>query len=307
MELHEITPLDGELVQSQEEDIYQSSLNLLMANQEWRLATSLAIRLHGENAQSESSLKNLARCLSQVGERANASVAYSQLCKKFPGFENYVESGNFYYEIRNYIEAKRFYTKAICDQKEDYVLLFDLFKNLGNIACHEGDFEQAEDFYNKAHRIYSKSAMLATNYGSLYFLQSKFSEAKKSFQQAIDLNAETEKAYIGLAMVNRQSGDGDMAIANIKKALDINPMQENAIKMLANWALKDFSYSYAIEAIENFNEQSEYNEDINVLLAGLYYQAGFRDESKFETNKILAFNPQNADAIKLLGVMEDYE
>ena len=124
---------ESQLPQESKEQKYFRNAEVLFANKDFRLARVIFSELHRENPQKAKYLERLAECYSSLGETGNAELAYEQLLSAFPVFRSFIQAGNFYLEQKNFVRAKSAFLKGICHQEEDYVLLFDLFKNLGNV------------------------------------------------------------------------------------------------------------------------------------------------------------------------------
>lgn len=289
---------------SDQEEHFTRNAEILFANGDWSLARVIYSKLHEMNREKAFYLERLGDCYKELGEYENASIAFEQLSETYPCFRSYILSGNHFLEVKNFVKSKKYYHKAICHQEEDYTLLFDMFKNLGNLSLHEGDFEQAEEYYNKAHSIFSGSDLLFVNYGSLYLQKKEFEKARESFQNALSINPKSDKARLGLALLFREAQDLEMAWGNLEAAMECDEKNVSVLKMAAQWALNDFRYDSAREYLERFVSKNEYHQEINVLLACLYYQSGFREEAFWECEKILNFDPDNADALKLMQILE---
>lgn len=291
-------------LESQETKYFRNA-EVLYANKDWGLARVIFSNLHTSHPETSMYLERLADCYTELGEFENAVIAYESLLTKFGGFRSLVLAGNFYLSQKNFFHAKKVYMKAICHQEEDFQLLFDLFKNLGNISLQEGDFDQAEEYYNKALRIHEGSDLLHVNYGSLYLQKKDFEKSIESFQRAIHYNEKSCKARLGLALLYRENNENELAWANLRAAADFDPENESTLKMMAQWGLADFRYDVALECLEKYVESHEFHKEINVLLACLYFQAGFRDACYWECQKIIEFDPENEDTMKLLKVLEN--
>ena len=70
------------------------------------------------------------------------------------------------------------------------------------------------------------------------------------FRRAVELNDSNDKAWVGLGLIHREFSDVELSWANIEKALDINPKNESAIRLVAEWAQKDNENEKAISRIE---------------------------------------------------------
>lgn len=303
---HIQTIAEPQFVENEEQKFFRNA-EVLFSNKDWSLARVIFSDLHIKNPSHSLYLERLAQCYAEMGEADNAAIAFDSLIKQDPSFKNLVLCGNFYLEQKNFVRAKKSYMKAICHQEEDFLMLFDLFKNLGNISMHEGDFEQAEEYYNKAQRIFDGSDLLYVNYGSLYLQKKDFDKSIEAFQMAIHINEKSSKARLGLSLLYREKNEIDLAWANLRAAADFDPVNVSCLKMMAQWALADYRYDVATECLERYIERNQYHQELNVLLACIYFQAGFRDACYWECQKIIEFDPSNADTLKLLELLEKHD
>ncbi|MEC9281914.1 MAG: tetratricopeptide repeat protein [Bdellovibrionota bacterium] len=289
--------------ESLEENFFRNA-ELLYANSDFTLARAIYARLHNMNFDRPEYLQRLAECFEKSNELVNARTSFEKLAEFHPSFENYVRTANFFYEQKDMSKAKAYYTKALCEQAEDFVSSFQMFKNLGNISLTEGDFEQAEEYYHRAQRIHSESDLLCVNYGSLYFQMGRYTEAIKSFYEALQINPKSSKARMGLALLYKAQDETEMAWANLKAAIDYDEANASYLKMLAHWSMSDFRYDDALEKLEKYLNQREYNQELNLLFACVLFQAGYREYAFWEAQKILNFDPDCEDARKLVDLVE---
>lgn len=151
-------------------------------------------------------------------------------------------------------EALSLYLRVLSFLNSDSPIHFTIFKNIGNIFVRAGDFDSAEENYNKAYALKPDSDVLMVNYGTLEIQRGAFDKALTCFRRAVDLNPQNDKGWVGLALIHREYGDFDLCWANLERALDENPLNETAITLVANWSHKDHREERAIPRLNTYME-----------------------------------------------------
>ncbi len=171
-------------------------------------------------------------------------------------------SPNLYHDIGLALEAQSkvdealpYFLKAI-EIKPDYV---DALINLGNIYRHKGKLPEALHYYAKIKSIEkneyafvgtasiyieqgrNEEALMEAEYadknlpeslrlknflGTLYNKVSKFEEALKCYNRAIEIDAAQPDVYANKATTLKNLGRLDEAIQNTKKALELSPNEQ---------------------------------------------------------------------------------
>jgi tetratricopeptide (TPR) repeat protein len=117
--------------------------------------------------------------------------------------------------------------------------LFEVYKNMGNLYLKCGDIEAAEEKYNLANGIDSQNENLIINYGVLAIQKGQYSEAKKRFATILDLNTNSDLAWVGMGLVHRAHSDHELSRACLLRALDENPYNKLAITNYYQWCIQD--------------------------------------------------------------------
>ena len=118
-------------------------------------------------------------------------------------------------------------------------ILFEVYKNMGNIYLKCGDIEAAEESYNKANGMNSQDENLMVNYGVLAIQKGEYDIAKKRFTDVLTINDSSDLAWVGIALVHRAHGDFDLSRACLLRGLDDNPYNKLAISNFYQWSHQD--------------------------------------------------------------------
>lgn len=257
---------------SLEEGLLRNAL-LLIDNGDLRSATSLLRELLARNAYNLDAIEWLGYCFRKLGDLENASRCYAQLVKHCPDEYSYSGMAEVYYEMGKEAEAEHFYRLALGEITYESPLLFQIHKNLGNIAIRLGDYENAEECYSKAYALNQHSDILFVNYGTLAIQKGDYDLAGDRFKEAITLNRQNDKAWVGLSLVHWEKGDHVLAIANVERAIDINPLNDTAVRLFADWCVRQGRLSDAILKVESYVSQTQ-DPSMVLILIELFYRIG---------------------------------
>lgn len=191
------------------------------------------------------------------------------------------------------------YYEALSILTEEDETLFEIYKNMGNIFVRQGDFDAAEEYYNKACTLNNRSDILFVNYATLEVQKQDFEKARECFRHAVEINPENDKAWIGLAMVHNHFADFELGWANLEKGLDINPKNRTGVYLFAQWALRDQKYSKAIHIIENYLSDIDCDEDLSLSLINFYCLLGNAAAAKLELQKLEFWIPESSNVKRL--------
>lgn len=261
--------------------------------------TELALNLLRQASNRESTnpvvLLPLAELLEKTGRLREALIARAALVKFDYGFDSLMNHARLLYRQGDDEAALNAYYEALSVVVEDNAGLFEIHKNMGNIFVRRGDFESAEESYNKAYALDSTSDVLMVNFGTLEVQRGDLGRSLSCFRQAVDLNPKNDKAWTGLAMVHNQFGDFELAWGNLERALDLNPGNRTAVHLAAHWAMRDQTPQRAMESMESYLASVEEDEEMSLVLVNLFCAAGRLDLASMESSRILAWNPGRED------------
>lgn len=279
-----------------------ANADLLLKHGETDLAVHLLRKCLYINPHHPEALRRLSDCLNKEKDLPLKIKAHEALVKSDYCFENVARLAHCYYQQNQDQKAYRTYMQALEVLTEESKELFEVYKNLGNILMREGDFESAEEFYNKAFTLNPISDVLHVNLGTLSLQQQNHETAISRFRQALEHNPRNDKAWVGLALVHNAMGDLVLARANLENALDVNPRNRTAVHLAASWAVRDQDYGFAIQALENFVSSVDCDEEMSLLLIHLFCVRKWYVEAQLELERLLLWDPKNE---KLLLVEQE--
>lgn len=112
-------------------------------------------------------------------------------------------------------EAVKNYLKAIEKNKDDVFA----YNHLVNIYFQNGDYDNALKYCNKLIEI-DDNANNYINRGNIFWESQKYSEAYRSYQEAVALNQNAELAYYGLGMVDYANENYEEAFMHFSEYMD---------------------------------------------------------------------------------------
>lgn len=279
-----------------------TNAEILFKNKETELGFALLLKALTIDSTHAQTIKKLGGLQMAQRKYSLAEKSYEALIKSDYGFETLARLAEVYYLQGKDNQAAERYEEAISvlmSDFEDTGILFDVYKNLGNIMCRLGDFQAAEENYFRAFSLNSNSDILLVNLGTLDFQRGELSSSLDKFRQALAINPRNDKAWVGLAIVHEKMGDLSLAVANVENAVEICPHNRTAVHILANWSVRDRRYSVAIEALEEYLSLVEQDEEMSLVLIHLFCLNQEYSLARIEIERVLLWNPKNEEVIKL--------
>ncbi len=209
-----------------------------------------------------------------------------------------------YYDKGNFDAAYEVYWQILQMNVYDQNILFDAYKNLGNIFLREGDYDEAEELFDKACTLRPESDALLVNYGVLEIQRKNLENARNRFRCALDLNSKNDGAWLGLALVHREFGDMELAWANLERALDENKSNQTALTVTMDWGIRDHKLEKAALRIRTYISEISDTKDMRLSLAKVLFCSGNFIEAKREAEIVLKKDTSDADALRLVQVID---
>ncbi|MBX3041666.1 MAG: tetratricopeptide repeat protein, partial [Bdellovibrionaceae bacterium] len=196
-----------------------TNAKVLLQAGETHLALNLLRQACSRDSKNPTILRPLAETLEKCGYGEEAMKVRDALSRYDYGFESVFNQAQALYRLNKDAEALNLYYEALSILSDEHPALFEIHKNMGNIFVRSGDYEGAEESYNKAYRIDSESDALMVNFGTLEIQRGDKGRALSCFRQAVELNPSNDRAWAGLAMIHHEFGDHDLAWGNLERAL----------------------------------------------------------------------------------------
>jgi len=285
--------------------------SILLEAREYRLAFNILRNVLIRSPESLQGLLSMGLCLRELGRYEEALKCFRALTKVQADLGRDSEkldaqiliAETLYLGERDEmaLAAYREVLKRVWDNSGQ---LFETYKNVGNIHVRAGDFEAAEEFYNKAHTINSESDVLMVNYGTLEIQRENFEAAVLRFRCAVEFNPENDKGWVGLALVHRHMGDFDLSWANVQRALDINQKNRTAIRLVVEWAVADQRFALAITRLQEYLEADGEDAEMSFMLAKIFTHVGRLREARLEMERVLALDPFIENGVAVISALD---
>lgn len=286
-------------------EMLMTNARVLMTANEGRLAFNLLRNVLLRSPDHPEALKCMGICLRDAGRLDESLRCFRAYFKAEKSIEAQALVAESLYLAERDDMALAAYREILKKVVANQSLLFDIYKNVGNIHVRAGDFDAAEEFYDKAYTIQANSDVLLVNYGTLEIQRGNWGAAVERFRSAVEINPENDRAWVGLAMVHRTMGDLELGLANIERALDIRKGNRTALRLITDWTIQDHQISRAIGRLQDYvaTEGAE-DAEICFILSKLFVQAGRLTEARIELERVLALDPGTEGADELARVLD---
>lgn len=280
---------------------------LLLANKEFSLAMNLYRNVLLRHPNQPEALQGMGRCLRERNKLSEA-IKYFQALIKFRrdpvSLHDYAET--LYLVGRDpeaFVAYHEVLQSIVSDETDASGILFEIYKNLGNIHVRSGDFEAAEESYNKAYTLKADSDALLVNYGTLEVQRDNAEAAVQRFRGAVEINPENDRAWVGLGLLHRQMGDFELAMANLERALDINARNKTALNLVVEWGVTDGIFATAVRRLSEYLCLCSEDFEISFSLAKILVHLNRLDEAELELERALLLEPTSQDAASLMQAL----
>jgi Flp pilus assembly protein TadD len=272
-------------------EMLMKHVGVLLIAREHRLAINILRNVLMRSPENQEALRCMGIAHREEGRYDEALKCFRAFAKALNSSEAQFLIAETYYLGERDEMALASYREAMKLVIEDPRRLFETYKNVGNIYVRAGDYESAEEFYNKAYTINSQSDLLMVNYGTLEIQRENLGAAVERFRSAVAINSNNDKAWVGLALVHRQMGDHELAWANVQRALDINMSNRTAIRLVVDWSVQDQNFSVAISRLQLYLAREGEDAEMSFTLAKIFTHVGRLREARVEMERALALDP----------------
>lgn len=281
-----------------------SNALLLIDNGDHKSAIKILRNILARDPYYIDAIEWLGYCFTQVGDLQNAVKCFQEMSSLQPDEFSYTALADALYNIGHEQDAEIHYKLALGMIDYESPLLFNIHKNLGNIYVKAGDFDSAEENYNKAYILCPHSDALFVNFGTLELQRGDLETAHERFRSAVDLNAQNDKAWVGIALIHRSKGDFELAWANLERALDLNPQNKIALRIFVGWSFEDHQIDKAIERLDAYLDQATDDVDASLMLVEAFYRKGDTSKSRLELTRASSLAPDRPEIEKFYKILE---
>lgn len=284
----------------------ESARDILLANNENYLANALLAKELQQNIHDHEITFKLGMGYLKSKNFESAKACFGTIKKTLGSFESYFHFAQACEGLNQLVEAKEAYLDALLMSTMNLELLFEAYKNIGNIYLREKNLDIAEDFYHKAYALAPNSAQLAVNMGTLEMQKSDSSCAIDRFRKALRIDPKFAPAWVGLALSYQQFGDFDMAWASALKALEYDFKNSTALLLIAQWAMKQNAVDLSLTHLMNYFDSGEFDPLLSQAFVELCIHSNKFNLARIEIERYLLWDPQNTDLLTFDKALKDH-
>lgn len=182
------------------------------------------------------------------------------------------------------------------DRSADNKKLFDQ----ASAAAKAKKPDQAIKLYNDVVKADPKDFVAWTELGSLYFQESKYSDAENAYNKAVELKPYFLLPLLNLGKMHMANKKFDQAIVALEKAVVADPNSAEAHQYLGEAYLQNRQGSKAVGVLNRAIELNPVGmADIHLRLAALYNGANLKDRAALEYKAFLEKKPSYPEKAKL--------
>ncbi len=237
----------------------------------------------------------LARLLAKEGLLSEEVKIREFLYKATFSFEACVALGFCLYRMKEHESSLAYLLESLSLQREDSAITFEIFKRIGTCSLHVKDVEGAEEYFHKALRLNRRDADLFVRLGTMEFQRENHHKSLEHFEQALLLDRKCEKAWVGIGMNHLKFGDYDLGVANLKMALDINPLNRTAVHLLCAWGRNIVKKSELNRTLVRYLADFHDDSEMSLLLVQGLCEEKNTQLAFLESVKSLVFHTQNKE------------
>ncbi|MFZ3228572.1 MAG: tetratricopeptide repeat protein [Pseudobdellovibrio sp.] len=167
----------------------------------------------------------------------------------------------------------------------------ELSQLLIKIYLEENDFEGAQEIIAKF-KCSDLNGFSQWAQGVIYLNNDQKDKAIDSFREALAINPKNDQAWVSLGMMHKEMGDEDLHIANLEKAIDLNPYNASALRLLTgSIAKKHEKMESAFSSVRFYLEEHCFDEEISLCHVQMLCQTKQWDIAEFEMEKLILDKP----------------
>lgn len=168
---------------------------------------------------------------------------------------------------------------------------YDLARLLVKIYLEENDFEGVAEVISKS-QFSEEDDFLLWAQGVVFLNNDQKDQALEYFRRAVQLNVKNDQAWVSLGLMHKNMGDDDLFLANIERAMDLNPYNVSALKLYSQSTIKNKEKTLlAFERIQFYLSEYCFDEDISVCHAQMLCQIKKWDLAQLELDKLIFNQP----------------
>ncbi len=167
-------------------------------------------------------------------ENSLAAIDYYSKAKQDEiEYDDLLNLGNVYTNLKNYTEATAYFNKAIAKDQAAPEAYFEM----GKMYFGDNQLETSVEYFQKAISKGMKTSGIYLYSGAANYNLKKFEDAARDLKESVKINENNPIGFLFLAKSLRALGNKEEAIANYQKVLSLDPNNQeaaDAIKVLSS-------------------------------------------------------------------------
>jgi len=181
---------------------------------------------------------------------------------------------------------------------------YEVLRQLGDCYSSVGNYQQAQQCYEKAAIIAPDESAPYVGLGVLAMQQNRLDDAEIAFRVACRLDNRSAKAYAGLAMIAQQRADYKQAFDLYLRCLELDADNLTALLGLFQTSCRMNSFAKVIHYLELYLDMHPGDVSVMFCLAALHTKEGRFEQARAILSDLLALDPANKDAANLMEELE---
>ena len=143
-----------------------------------------------------------------------------------------------------------------------------------------------------------------SNVSNEFLVEGQYGKAQALMFAAIMLDEQNAKWHVGLGIIFSLSGEGNKAIFEFEKALQLDPEHTSALSLLGGIYQKQGNFERAIDLLEHnllIHEAKEYDYNSALInnLCKAYIESGKREKAKALIEKYIIRYPKDENLLRI--------
>jgi tetratricopeptide (TPR) repeat protein len=331
-----LTSLGFFFVSQQKKEPVETGIEKLRRGEYAEAVTVLSENL-ASNPTDSLAARGLITAYTETGRHQEAEKTAVEFLSRVPS-ESVVRNllGEIYFTTGKYQQAQAEFDRAIADARGPAQLRPKLNKGTTLLAVgktdeakelfqtilgyyNANDVRRADELsivaqaitylehYHDANSLYIEASKSDPEYietflsaGDLYVEKYNYGEAAGFFRDALKVNSNSARAYLGMAKAKRIDGSRE-AVAHLTKALEINPNLVEARNLMAAMLLESEEFKDAQTHLERALQVNPNSTATRSLLAASQYLLNRPQELQQEIAKVSSINPRCGELYETLG------
>jgi len=143
---------------------------------------------------------------------------------------DFLSEGERLFKEKKYREAEKYYVKAVARDSENPLI----YGRLGIIYTKLENFQDAKEALKMAVKLDPDNGFYQNNLGMVLYSLGRFKESSLYFENAVKIDDKIAKRWLNLGLAYQKIGERKKAEDAIKKALNLEPDNEDIKNLLAS-------------------------------------------------------------------------